>query len=225
MLRKLPVGQPNPNDEHRGIAHGLSWLATANNRDNDVTTISPTGESKIVRAGNLPSVLGFGSWDNQDRVLIIGNSTSNTVTLQPLDGGAQVTLSDVGLTPTEIAVVPRLERAYITMAGSNEVAVIDYRNQKLVGRIAVGQRPVHIFEAPALPKVQHDGEDHSAPELWVGNDAGASVSVLDGQSLAVKVTVQTGKGHHKLAFADGKVYVSNITDNTVSIIDRLKLKL
>jgi len=32
--------------------------------------------------------------------------------------------------------------------------------------------------------------------------------------------ITVGNGHHKMAFTATKAYVSNITDNTVSVIDR-----
>lgn len=221
QLRKLPTGRNNHSDEHRLLAKGLNWLAVPNSADNNVSLIlpeKPAGEQNVVfQAGNQPNVVGIGSWDNQDRMLIIGNTASNTVTLQNLDTGKAMTLSEVGQTPTDIAVDNASGRAFITMAGTNEVAAIDFRNQKLLGKIPTGSRPVHIYLAPAAMHAQHET---GGSELWVGNDAGASVTVFDAQSLQVKATVGVGKGHHKMAFTDAKAYVSNITDGSVSVIDR-----
>jgi YVTN family beta-propeller protein len=111
--------------------------------------------------------------------------------------------------------------AYVTMAGSNDVAVVDYIRNRLALRVPVGVRPVHIYMAPDLPpakyQVLHGLGTH---EAWIGNDGGDSVSVIDGATLKVRATVAVGKGHHKMAFWGDKAYVSNLTDNTVSVIDR-----
>lgn len=225
-LRKLPTGKNNPKDEHRMLAQGLSWLAVPDSVDNDITAINTiTGDSLRIQAGNEPTVVGVGSWDNQDHMLIIGNKASNTVTLYSLDTRTAVTLQDVGQTPTDIAVLPELGRALITMAGSNEVAVIDYRQQKLLAKIPVGKRPVHIYTAPAPLQIQHDdGHVAGGDEIWVSNDSGDSVTLIDAAEAKVKTSLAVGKGHHKMAFWGSKAYVSNISDNTVSMIDRNQVK-
>ncbi len=221
--RKLTVGQTNVNDDHRALAVGKTVLAASNSRDNNVSLLdAASGRLQDIQAGNNPAVVGIGSLEGRDKVLLIGNSASHSVTLYDLESKEKVTLTDVGQTPTALVTVPSLERAFITMAGSNEVAVIDYRNRRLVGKIAVGNRPVHIYQAPESMQIQHEGHDHGA-ELWVGNDGGASVSLIDATALSVKATVAVGKGHHKMAFWGQKAFVSNITDNTVSAVDRNKI--
>lgn len=223
-LRKINVGKPADGEEHRALAQGLGYLATPNSADNNVSLVNlNTGAVSAVTAGNGPSVVGLGSWDNADRSLIIGNSASNTVTLYHLETQIPVTLQDVGQGPTDIAVLPDNTRAFITMAGSNEVAVIDYRQQKVLARIPVGQRPVHIYSVPAEFSVQHGDEDHNSPqqsEIWVSNDTGNTISIIDPYGLKLKSTQAVGKGHHKLAFWNQKAYVSNISEATVTVLDR-----
>ncbi|PKL76552.1 MAG: hypothetical protein CVV27_09705, partial [Candidatus Melainabacteria bacterium HGW-Melainabacteria-1] len=202
--------------EHRALAKGLHSLAVPNSADNNVSLINPeTGRTLAIKAGNEPAVVAIANWDGQDRMLIIGNKASNTVTLHNLDTGVPVTLSNVGQTPTDAVLDPASNRVFITMAGSNDVAVIDYRQQKLVTRIAVGQRPVHLYSMPG----------QTPAEIWVGNDAGNSISILDSAAPKLKATLPVGKGHHKMAFSSGKAFVSNISDGTVSVIDRSHLSL
>ena len=222
--RKLSTGKANPASEHRALALGLSWLATPNPADNDLSLVNPAnGEQLRVRAGNEPEAVALGSWDGQDRMLIIGNKASNTVTLYHLEAKIAITLQDVGQTPTDIAVVPELTRAFVSMAGSNELTVIDYRQQKVLKRIPVGKRPVHVYSTSSRLKIQHGGHDHA--EIWVCNDGGETVSVLDAEELTLKATVPVGKGHHKLAFWSQKAFVSNLSDGTLSVIDRTRLGL
>ena len=79
----------------------------------------------------------------------------------------------------------------------------------------VGSRPVELRVWPAAA-------DAAARRVWVANDGGGSVSVLDATTLAVRGTVATGAGHHHLATWGGKAYVSNLTDGTVTVIDRAR---
>jgi DNA-binding beta-propeller fold protein YncE len=223
IQRKLAVGKGSADGHsHRSLVVGLQSLAVPNPGDNDVSLVHFQGAEpteRKIHAGNNPAALAFVNWDNQDQVLAIGNSASNTLSFYSLATEKTMTLSDSFLAPTDMVVVAESQRVFVTLSGSNEVAALDARNQRLLGRIATGQRPVHIYLAPALMTTQHEGHDH-APELWVGNDSGDSVTVIDADTLAVKRTLAVGKGHHKMAFASDKVYVSNITDNTVSVLKR-----
>lgn len=204
----------------RGLAMNNAWSAITNSGDNSISLFSHTGgEATTIKAGNNPNLLGFGGHGTTE-TLIIGNNASNTVTLYPLTSRQPVTLSDVGLSPTNIVVIEALERAFITMAGSNEVTVIDYRQGKVLSRISVGKRPVHIYAIETDFTTQDAGEDHTGLELWVGTDGESAVTVLDPTLMKVKATHSVGKGHHKMAFWHQKAFVSNINDNSVSVLDR-----
>lgn len=218
------------NGEHRDAAFDEGWIVSPNNGDNNVSLINlGTGAVQNVSGGNNPGPVGIGSDGESAVVAIAGNAASNTVSLFELPGGTATTLSDVGLSPQDMVVDPELHRAYLTMAGSNEVAVVDYLAKKVVGKVPAGNRPVHIYMAPVMPgaaakfRVQHDAAVLSH-EIWVGNDAGASVTVFDGATLRVKATVSTDNGHHKMAFAGSKAYVSNLNANDVSVVDRTQIQ-
>jgi len=213
---------------HRSLDSAGDWLLVPNPGDNDVSLVNRvSGEHKRLQDGNSPGPVALGTQDGKVVRVLVGNTASQTVSLFDPVTGAKQTLENVGQGPTEFALVPELGRAFLSMASSNEVVVIDYVKQRVVGKVAVGKRPVHVYVPPALvtATVQHEGHDHGAPaqEVWVGNDQGHSVSILDAQTLALKATVAVGVGHHKMAFANGKGYVSNITDGTVSVIDRKAL--
>ncbi len=208
---------------HRSVDAKMGWLLTPNPGDNSSSLISPEGNSQTLRDGNNPAPVALGLWNGALNKAIVGNSASHTVSLFTPGSDSPVTLSDIGQSPTDIVTVPELGRAYVTMAGSNHVAVIDYVNGKVLGTVKTQQRPVHIYAAPAKSAmtVQHEGHDHSEiTEIWVGNDAGASVTVFDAQTLEVLAHHPTGVGHHKMAFSQNKAYISNITDGTLTVIAR-----
>jgi YVTN family beta-propeller protein len=109
------------------------------------------------------------------------------------------------------------KRLYVSMPLSNQVAVIDLLTWKPIANIDAGMKPVRIA-------LQHDGR-----YLWVGNDAStekdAGVTVIDTESLKVAARIQTGIGHHEMAFTDDDslAFVTNKQDGTLSVIDVRKL--
>lgn len=203
--------------KHRDAAFEGGWIVNPNSGDNNVSLIDVgAGTVTNVAGGNNPGPVAIGMSGGKAAVAMVGNAASNTISFFDLPGGAATTIADVGLSPTDFAVDAPLGRAFVTMAGSNEVAVLDHAGKKLVGKVPTGKRPVHIYLAPALAGAAHD--------VFVGNDDGASVTVFDGETLRVKATVTTDQGHHKMAFWGTKAYVSNITANNVSVIDRTALE-
>lgn len=235
--QELAVGSVAPAQfKHRAIAFQHGWAVVPNSGDNNTHLLNPSastiasgGSVAPVTSGNGPGPVGIGSVAEQAVVALVGNVASNTITLFSLPSSEATTLSNVGLSPNDMLVDAQLKRAFVTMAGSNELAVIDYVGKTVVGRVPTGKRPVHIGMAPLMPEAAHygvlsDSSERLSHEIWVGNDDGESVTIVDGESLRVKATVMTGKGHHIIAFAGSKGYVSNLTDNTVSVIDRTAIK-
>ncbi|MNS36627.1 hypothetical protein D3C72_688210 [compost metagenome] len=231
VRKDLAVGSVAPAaSKHRSIDFKHEWAVSPNSGENNVSLLNlVAGTTQTVMAGNSPGPVGIGTAAEQAAVALVGNVASNTISIFALPTYEQTTLSDVGLAPTEMTFDAQLRRAYVTMAGSNDVAVVDYMGKKLVGRVPAGKRPVHIFMAPPIPgtaayQVAADGTSVLSHEIWVGNDDGGSVTVFDGDTLRVKATLMTGNGHHKMAFVGTKAYVSNLIDGTVSVIDRTQIK-
>ncbi len=227
LLRAAGPGTPDGSG-HRALAYSSGWLLTPNPGDNTSSLIPPQGDSLTLSDGNAPTAVAFGiqhvNKENlkEEHVMraIVGHSASHTVTLFDTTGNKTASFNDVGQTPTDMVTVPELGRAYVTMTGSNQVTVIDYVNDKVVGTIKTQQRPVHIYRAPALTSSTDNAKNEPATEIWVGNDGGASVTVFDASTLEIIAHHKTGEGHHKMAFSQNKVYVSNIKDHTVTVIPR-----
>jgi YVTN family beta-propeller protein len=215
--KEYQAGSMVKDSEHRSLTFADGWLLTPNTADNDVSLINTaSGAEKRLSDGNVPATVEIGTDNGKATVAVVGNTASNTVTIFDLNSDSKRTLTDVGLSPTDSAKYEKMNRVFITMAGSNEVTVIDYANKIVLNRIRTGDRPVHIYSVPDLAG--------TGTEMWIGNDGNDSVTVIDARSFRVKANVKAGKGHHKMAFSGSKAYVSNITDGTVSVIDRTKIQ-
>jgi YVTN family beta-propeller protein len=213
-------------NKHRAIAYDHGRLVTPNSGENNVSLIDvATGKIDTVSDGNNPGPVAIGTVLGAAKFALVGNAASNTLTIYDMIEGGKTTLTDAGLSPTDIAYDEESRLAYVTMAGSNEVAVVDFAGKRVAKKIPVGNRPVHIYGAPDLPPAQY-GVLHGAGshQFFVGNDSGDTVTVIDGNTVTAVATVAVGKGHHKMAFWGTKAYISNITDGTVSVIDRTQIK-
>lgn len=105
------------------------------------------------------------------------------------------------------------KRLFITMPEAGQVALADTESFKVTHQIEAGEKPMRI-------ELQRDQR-----YLWVGNDAAdpgkSGVTVIDAQDLEPVTFIQTGAGHHEIAFTDGDryVFVTNRDGGTVSVID------
>lgn len=223
-IKRLATGAPSPDGQgHRSLDAQGDWLIVPNPGDNDVSLINLlSGEQSRLQDGNQPGPVALLDKLGKVNQVLVGNAASHSVTLFELESKKATSFADLGQSPTDVAVVKELGRAFITMAGSNQVAVLDFLKPQKLGSVKTDARPVHIYVAPALDDmhVTHEGAHYAAPEIWVANDTGNTVTVFDSQTLAIKATHLLGKGHHKMAFANGKAYVSNITDQTITVIER-----
>src|SRR5690348_562213 len=78
------------------------------------------------------------------------------------------------------------EKLFVTLPLVNQVAVVDTRNWKVSQYIDTGAKPTSIA-------LQQDQK-----YIWVGNDEGGSVTVIDAGTLKVTAQIATGAGHHEI---------------------------
>jgi YVTN family beta-propeller protein len=105
------------------------------------------------------------------------------------------------------------KRLFISMPAADKVALVDTEAFKVSHEIDAGDTPMRV-------ELQRDQR-----YLWVGNNAPdperSGVTVIDAQDLETVAFIQTGPGHHEIAFTDGDRYafVTNRDGGTVSVID------
>lgn len=206
------------------LAVGGGFLAVPNGPDNAVTIVDLNAPEAVMtlQEGNNPGPIAI-STVNDGAILIFGNKSSSTVVLYDLKAKKKLAGLNVGSTPTDMVLRADGRYAYVTCSGAGEVAVIDVAGRKLHGKVKVGRgaapsKPVHLY-AVAKPEGAGAGE-----QIWVGGDGDASVTVLDAETQKAIAVVAVGEGHHKMAFTATKAFVSNLVDNTVSVIDRRAIR-
>lgn len=99
---------------------------------------------------------------------------------------------------------------YVAIPSMGLLSVVDLENFRLQTSVSVGDRPSRVMMQP-------DGQ-----AIWVatvGNQPG--VSIVDPETLKSVAHIETGRGHHELAFSgdSSRAFVTNRDVNTVSVID------
>lgn len=145
--------------------------------------------------------------------LLTLNQEPNISVIDPLlgfGGSKLVTLVMLKSPGEDWAITSDQERLFVSMPGSNQVAVVDTNTWKVVAEIDTGARPVRLALQP------------DEKYLWVGTDEGAEsgVTVIDAAAFKSVARVATGAGHHEIALSgDNKLaYVTNRDAGTLSVV-------
>jgi len=102
---------------------------------------------------------------------------------------------------------------FVSMPRAGEVAMINLDTFKVTRNIATGAMPTRMALQP------------DEKFVWVGNNAEkgevGGVTVLSAATGDVVATIETGKGHHELAFSGDSrsAFITNRESGTVSVID------
>ncbi len=130
------------------------------------------------------------------------------VVLDPERLSQPVATVEVGAHPAHV-VADRTGRAYVSLSGGNEIAVVDLASASVIERIATGAYPHGLRLSP----------DES--ELYVANVEDGSVSVIDTQHLTEIARIPVGAAPVQVGFTPSgdQVYASLRDENRVAVID------
>ncbi|MBB1498128.1 DUF305 domain-containing protein [Paracoccus sp. MC1862] len=130
------------------------------------------------------------------------------VVLDPERLSQPVATVEVGAHPAHV-VADRGGRAYASLSGGNEIAVVDLAAASVIERIATGAYPHGLRLSP----------DES--QLYVANVEDGSVSVIDTQALTEVARIPVGAAPVQVGFTPSgdQVYVSLRDENRLAVID------
>lgn len=199
--RHSPTGLVYTANEH---GNSLSAIDLVNGQVETVAIpISPhnvqiTPDGARLLAVGIPAEGGHADAPGQ---LLVLDSTS--ISSGPLAAIA------VGEHPAHVVTDRAAERAFVTLADQNAVAVVDLAEGKVVTTIATGRYPHGLRVSP-------DGSS-----IYVANVENGSVSVLDPARLVGVARIPVGKAPVQVGFLpDGsRAYVSLRDENMVAVID------
>ena len=137
-----------------------------------------------------------------------GDTAGLLVMLDPQDVSKPPVTVEIGAHPAHVVADTR-GRAYASLSGGNEVAIVDLAKASVIGRVATGAYPHGLRLSP-------DGT-----ELYVANVEDGSVSVIDTAALAEVARIPVGAAPVQVGFTPSgdQVYVSLRDENRVAVID------
>jgi DNA-binding beta-propeller fold protein YncE len=143
-------------------------------------------------------------------VFVVANEAARRLDL--VEGGEHAASIELKAEPHDLAIAPGGKRAWVTLNGTDELAIVDLRARRVERYVSTGQSPHDILFAP-------DGT------LWV-TDWNGPVHVFDGRGKP-RGRIALGEESHHLAFTpDGKqAWITDHAANQTFIVDARRLKL
>lgn len=165
----------------------------------------PDGATKVVPLGGQPhDVKAFGS-----RFLIANEGTMRLHVVD--DEGREALQVDLPFQPHDLAVSPDGRTAWVSLDGTDQLAVVDLMSSTVRRFVRTGASPHDLLFSPA-------------GDVWVTNwDGPVRVYSADG---APKGSVALGRESHHLAFSDdGSVWVTDNAARRVFVVDAQRLAI
>ncbi len=119
---------------------------------------------------------------------------------------AKIKNMDLGQTPTGLDISPDGTLLAVALRDDNEIAILDTKSEKLLGKVGVGEHPFGLSFSPS-------GLVFSADVL------ADQVSIVDPQTLKLIGEIPSGERPYAVAFANGHGFISDQYAEQVTIFD------
>ncbi len=209
LVKKVAVGE---HPAHIVYTQNGRYILVTNNEDNTVSVIDARTYKVIqtIATGKGPHGLRISSDSKYAYVANMGEDTVSIINVSALKEERRIT---VGKTPVQTGITRDGKTLVVTLNAENALAVVELATGK-VQKIEVGNGPAQVFIEP---------DDKYAFVANQGTSASPSntVSKRDLKARRVTATIAVGKGAHGVVTDDDNkfIYVTNMFDNTVSVID------
>lgn len=167
--------------------------------------------TKMILVGKSPSGMAF-SADNQ--YLFVTNRLSNSISKINLSSGLPEKTASVGQHPFGLAIDERF--VYVANVMSSDITILDVDNLSLVARIELEQDSLPYALTLALDNQR----------LLVSHQGDSYVGVIDTKTQKYIASIEVGDKPEGISTDlknDKIIYVANWFDDTLSVIDVLKL--
>lgn len=118
----------------------------------------------------------------------------------------------VGATPTGAAITPDGSHLYVVNNQGASLTVIDTRIATVVHTVPVDVLPQYVAVSP-------DGATTYVSHTSSLSGANGSITVIDNRTNQVAAHIPVGVGACELAVGGDRLYVTNLQDGTVSVVD------
>lgn len=208
LLKEVEVGNHPAHVVYSGDG---KYVLVTNNEDDTVSVISASNYEivKTIPTGNGPHGFRISADSQFAYIANMGEDTVSAINLETFEEERIKT----GNTPVTTGVTGDGKTLAVTLFSENSLAIVDLETKQVV-KEEVGTGPAQVYIGPEgkYAYVANQGTEESPSD---------SMSIVDLETRAVVDEIKTGNGAHGVTVSgDGKfAYVTNMFDNTVSIID------
>lgn len=215
LIKKVEVGK---HPAHVVFTSDGKYSLVTNNEDNNVSVIDIKDYNVVgkISTGNGPH--GF-RISKDSKFAYVANMGEDTISVLDITNFKEVKKIKVGKTPVTTGITSDGKTLLATVNSENALAIIDLSTDK-VEKIPVGVGPAQVY-------IQPDNKFAFVANQGTEDKPSNTVSKIDLATKEVVATIETGKGAHGVVTsADNKfIYVTNMYDNTVSVIDNTSNKV
>lgn len=143
----------------------------------------------------------------------VANMSEETISELDIENLQEVGKIKVGKSPVQTAITTDGKTVLVSLSETNELAIVDL-DSKSVKKIAVGNSPIQMF-------IQSDDQFAFVANQGNKEEPGQTVSKINLYTKEIAATIKVGNGAHGVVIeqTDQFVYVTNMYDDTVSVID------
>lgn len=215
LIKKVKVGN---HPAHIVFTENGKYALVTNNEDNNVSVIDMASYSVIQTIPTGKGPHGF-RISKDSKYAYIANMGEDSVSVINLETMKEEKKMKVGSTPVTTGITSDGKTLVVTLNAENALAIVDLANGK-VEKVPVGQGPAQVYM------------DYDDTFAYVANQGtkdvpSHSVSKINIKTKKVVATIETGKGTHGVVTSPDHqyVFVTNMFDNTVSVIDKEQNKV
>jgi DNA-binding beta-propeller fold protein YncE len=211
-----------------------------------IVLVDPRGRPTTVRLGGYPHDVKVAG-----RTLVVANTTGARLDLVGTDGRRRGFVPLRGR-PHDLAVTANGRRAWVSLEGSDQIAVVDLRTGTAVRYLSTGRRPHDLLISPdgrtwvtdwdgslevyapsgrLLRQVPLGEEAHhltftpDGAQVWLTDSPGRLVFVVDTRSLRLVARLRLEGAPHHLAVVGRWAAVADNTNGTVVLLEAASKQL
>lgn len=193
------------------IKNNIAYIA--NNYSNSISILNMdtlNARETIYIGANPNDLIGY-----ENRLYIIC-SGSNSVVLYDLEENKIILEIKTNNWPYNVEISKELEMLFITNFQSHNISVIDIRTNKVIGELTT-------LEYPTKVKASNDGKLLYVCESYMGDENNGYIEIFDLITLKSLVKKEVGKVPIDIFEEDNILYVCNLMDSSVILIDKFSL--
>jgi YVTN family beta-propeller protein len=212
LIKEVEVGN---HPAHIVFTENGQYALVTNNEDDTVSVIDLKDYEIIQTVSTGKGPHGF-RISSDSKFAYIANMGEDTVSVLNLQTFSEEKTLKVGPTPLTTAITTDGNMILATLHTENTVAIVDVESGETTN-VDVGKGPAQVYIQPdnLFAFIANQGSEENPSN---------SVTKIDLRTKEVVATIETGNGAHGVVTSPDNqfVYVTNLFENTVSVIDNAK---